>query len=159
MLTRTHARALGIEEGQPVWPVPGRRGHHGADDAGGLTPVTDQDVRRGPARRTSFRVRAWSDAGAERGTGLELHVLVPRGPLVLGKVAQRRNLADLHVVHLVWAGGSGAAASVGISSSGPNGITPSPLRVGGVVPSIVPTPERPSAGPWVPGPHRFSGSW
>ncbi len=34
--------------------VPGRRRPHGADDAGGLTPVTDQDVRRGPARRTSF---------------------------------------------------------------------------------------------------------
>ena len=36
-LTRTHARALGIEEGQHVWLSPAGRRPHGADDAGGLS--------------------------------------------------------------------------------------------------------------------------
>ena len=54
MLTRTHARALGLEEGQKVWLSPAGGATHGADDAGGLRRTTDQGVRRGPARRTPF---------------------------------------------------------------------------------------------------------
>ena len=72
-LTRTHARALGLEEGQHVWLPPPRRhqvpamgpsdqracpplsgGSPATRRNGGLT-TTIQDVRRGPARRTSFR--------------------------------------------------------------------------------------------------------